>query len=82
MFVNINKLYKKRIKNQNTKKRNNKRKPQSFSDWGKVKGRYLLSHEVANVLPWARDGLTARFGMELGVSRHGIITPKSSLNTT
>ena len=37
-------------------------------------GRYLLSHAVAHILPSARDGLTAGFGMEPGVSRPGIFT--------
>ena len=37
-------------------------------------GRYLLSHAVAHILPSARGGLTAGFGMEPGVSRPGIFT--------
>jgi hypothetical protein len=31
-------------------------------------GNDLLSHTVTSAVPWALEGLTSRFGMELGVS--------------
>gem|GEM_PF-4009477 len=40
-------------------------------------GHYLLSQGVAPLLPSARGGLTARFGMELGVSLRSIGTQAS-----
>ena len=44
------------------------RKSSKVTEQKESPGNDLLSHTVASAVPWALEGLTARFGMELGVS--------------